>query len=207
MELLNVIESRASVRSFKNELVDKDDLREMIRRSGMAPSVNNSQPWKFVAISNRDILFEMESAVHRKIKETFPVEDDDRMVLQSVDKYSSFFANAPLVIAVLQKPYKAVVDTILDETKLTHEDINRLRNYPNIQSLGAAIEHLLLTAVDLGYAACWLSGLLIARDELEKILEVEEPFSLAACVAVGKPAEEPKQRQKKQLSEIFEIRE
>jgi nitroreductase len=207
MELLTVIENRASVRQFKNEPVDKDDLREMVRRAGMAPSVNNSQPWKFVAISNKDLLRQMEDAVHRKIKETFPVENDDSSVLNTVDKYSSFFANAPMVIAVLHKPYKAVVDTILDETMLTHDDINRIRNYPNIQSIGAAIEHLQLTAVDLGYGACWLSGLLVARYELERILEVEKPFSLAACVAVGKPSEDVKQRQKKPLSEIFEIKE
>ena len=102
-------------------------------------------------------------------------------------------------------PYKMVVESLLDESKLNFEDVERLRSYPNIQSIGAAVENMILSTFDLGYGACWLSGLLVAREELEKLLEVKSPNTLVACVAIGKPREKVEQREKKNLSEIFKL--
>jgi nitroreductase len=66
-----------------------------------------------------------------------------------------------------------------------------MRGYPDVQSIGAAIEHLLLAATELGYGSCWLSGPLIAREDLEQLLGVEAPEQLAALVTVGVPAAPP----------------
>jgi nitroreductase len=209
MELKEAIKKRASVRLFTDEKVPLEDIKEMITRASLAPSINNSQPWKFIAITNRELIKNMSSVVQNKVQQIFPHGNlkANILVQNKVAKFSTFFMDAPLVIAIIMTPYEAAVDDLLSGTALTHDDINKMRNYPNIQSIGAAIENLLLTSVDLGYGACWLSGLLIARNELEKLLDVQPPLSLAAFVAVGKPKESVRQREKKLLEDIFEIRE
>jgi nitroreductase len=70
---------------------------------------------------------------------------------------------------------------------LSHEEINQMRNYPDMQSADACIQNLLLSATDMGYGACWLSAPLIARNELETLLDIQEPYCLIAFVAIGKP--------------------
>lgn len=208
MELKDVIESRASVRQFAGDGVPDEDIREIVRLAGLAPSVNNSQPWKFIAIKNRELLKCMADAVLAKIEESLPVceDENERRAKSQVEWFSTFFADAPVVIAVATHPYDAIVDNALEHSGLTHEDINAMRGYPDVQSVGASIENLILAACDAGYGACWLSGPLMAREELEKCLTIHQPWKLAAMVAIGKPATDPKQREKKPVGEILEIR-
>jgi nitroreductase len=93
MELKAVIEKRASIRMFSNEQVSTDHIKEMIRRAGLAPSINNSQPWGFIAITNHEILDKMGSIVQKKVLEYFPHENiKEKMVAQAkVLRFSSFF--------------------------------------------------------------------------------------------------------------------
>lgn len=207
MELKAVIEKRASIRMFTEEPVAIDDIKEMIRRAGLAPSINNSQPWNFIAITNHEILDTMGKIVQQKVLEYFPHENiKEKMVAQAkVLRFSSFFMDAPVLIAVEMSPYETVIEELLKGRELNPDDVNRLRSYPNIQSIGAAVQNLILSAFDLGYGACWLSGLLIARNELEDLLEIKSPNMLAACVAIGKPRENITQREKKPFEKIFRL--
>ncbi len=207
MELKDTIEARASVRQFADDEVCNDDLREMVRLAHLAPSVNNSQPWRFIAIKKRLLLEDMAAAVHSKILQIMPDADDEqaRKAKEEVDWFSTFFGKAPAVIVVLAHPYEAIADCALGSTLLSHDDLNAMRGYPDVESIGAAIENLLLAAEDMGYGACWLSGPLVARDALEEMLDVAEPWRLAAMVAIGKPASKHRQREKKPLDEVFKL--
>ena len=80
-----------------------------------------------------------------------------------------------------------------------------MHNYPDLQSAGAAMQNILLSAVELGYGACWMSSPLTAKTELEEILHIEDPWDLIAFVAIGKSNVEAKQSNKKPIDEIFEI--
>jgi nitroreductase len=207
MELREAIEKRTSVRRFKNEPISIDDLKEIIDLAGKAPSINNSQSWKFLAIVNKELLAKMSQIVHHKIEKLFPVEEGntEKKIVDTVDRYSTFFNEAPAVIAILNKPYTAVADKISDDITMNAEELNKLRNYPDIQSIGAAVQNILLAAVDKNLGACWLSGLMIAKDELEELLSIEKPYSLFTCIALGKPFGDIKPKEKKSLEEIFEL--
>ncbi len=206
MEFRQVVEKRTSVRRYKNEPVPLEDLFEMVRLAGLSPSINNSQPWKFIVITNKLLLSEMAEVVQKQLDELFAqANSQEEAIKETVGFYSTFFKNAPSLIAVAMSPYEATIDKAFKASGISHEQLNALRQYPNIQSIGACIQTLLLAAVDLGYGACWLSGLLVARKKLEALLRIERPWQLAAFVSVGKPAAETKPREKKPLSEIFEL--
>ena len=206
MELNETITQRASIRNFTDEPISLKDLKEMVRRAGLAPSINNSQPWKFYAITNQNILQAMAKAVQMKIDELFPdVSGKDANIKETINIFSTIFVKAPAIIAVAASSYEALSDKMLSNSNLTHDDLNVLRVYPDIQSVGASVQNLLLTAVDLGYGACWLSGMLVARDELQEILKIEAPYKLITFVAVGKTEKKPIPKQKKNVDEIFEL--
>src|SRR6056297_746890 len=201
MELKQAIEIRTSIRTFTEEEVPVKDLKELVKRAGLAPSVNNFQPWKFYAITNKKILNELATKVSEKIKQ-LPENQSiaSKNVKSQVEWFATFFENAPAVIAMAMEDYESVLEK---GVQLSHEEINKLRNFPDMQSAGAAIQNILLSAVDLGYGACWLSAPMMAKEDLEKILNIENPYHLIAFVAVGKASKDIPSKPKKSLDEIF----
>lgn len=207
MDIREAIERRRSVRHFRPERIPLDDIREMVRLAGLAPSINNAQLWKFTAVTNQEVITKMSDIVNQKIADLLNSGTDKKgeKIKTTVSHFSTVFTDAPAVIAVQMRPYDAIVDTILEASGLTHEEMNKMRNYPDIQSIGASIENIMLAATGMGYGCCWLTGLLVAREELEPLLGVKEPYRLAACVAVGRPLEMLPAREKLPLESIFEV--
>ncbi|MCF8305244.1 MAG: nitroreductase family protein [Ignavibacteriales bacterium] len=208
MEFSEVVSRRASIRKFKDVPVSKDHIRRMVEIAGMAPSINNSQPWHFTAVTNKTVLKQISAAVSQKIKNVFPVGESEKAAAlrNKIEKFSTFFENAPLLFALSTLEYTAEADGLDTQSGISHENINQMRNYPNIQTIGATIENLLLAAVDLGYGACWLSGPMVAKTEIESILRIELPMELSAFVAVGVPFEETHSRkEKKSVDKILSI--
>jgi nitroreductase len=211
MDFATLVEQRASCRRFRPDPVPPEDLREMVRIAGLAPSPNNAQPWRFIAVVNQETLGAMGAAVrdhlHRVLPD--PVDEPGARARARVEWFSTFFAEAPATIAVTLAPYRAVIDELLEETKsqLTHDSVNEMRMLPDLQSVGAAVEHLLLAAANMGYGGCWVSGPLMARSEVESILGIQAPERLTAMVAVGKPALlQAEGKDRKPVDDIFEIR-
>jgi nitroreductase len=206
MDFAELVERRVSVRQFRPDPVPPEHVREMVRLASLAPSPNNQQPWRFIAVTRRPLLQEMAAAVRARLQALLPpaMSEDSRRAAQRVEWFSTFFADAPLLIAVTRQPYESVIARAVAGSSLSAADVNAMRGYPDVQSIGAATEHLLLAATGLGYGSCWLSGPLIAREALEALLGVETPEQLAALVAVGLPAAPPNEgHDRRPLEEIL----
>jgi nitroreductase len=203
MELKAAIEARTSIRIFNDEKVNMEDIREMVRLAGLAPSVNNYQPWRYIAITNKALLNQMADVVAAKI-ENLPSSKsiNSKNVKTQVTWFSTFFKDAPVLLALVTKPYETVLETAVE---LTHDEINTLRNYPDIQSAGASIQNILLTAVDMGYGACWLSGPMFAKQEIEKMLNVKSPEKLLAFVVIGHAKSQHTPKLKPNLADSMEV--
>ncbi len=209
MELIDAISERQSVRSFEAEAIDDETIRELIHLASLAPSPNNAQPWRFIALANAELLGQMKAAVLEAV-DSLPLDttsEEGRKALKKVRHFATFFADAPLVVAVLLKPYQAVVHAALGPTSPRPEAVNILRGQPDLQSVGAAVQNLLLAATDRGLGGCWLSSPLMAREALEGLLGVDEPWRLATLVALGKPVTPlPVRAPRKGLGVLLEIR-
>jgi len=201
MNIKDAIEQRVSIRNFTEESVPRSVVSELVRRAGLAPSVNNYQPWKFIAIHNKELLNQMATVVSKKIK-SLPANQSiaAKNVKSQVEWFATFFQEAPAVVALTMEDYESVLEK---GVALSHKDINEARNHPDIQSAGAAIQNMLLSAVDLGYGACWMSAPLMAKEALEQLLPMEENYRLVAFVALGKPARQLTPKPKKNLEEIL----
>lgn len=203
MELKQAIENRSSVRVYKNEPVPLEDLKEMVRLGSLAPSVANSQPWTFVIVTSKPLLGDMARKVVRHLESISENESRAAKNIKSqVEWFATFFQDAPALIALAMEKYESVLErgVVMD-----HDEINRQRNHPDIQSAGACIQNILLASVDMGYGACWLSAPMMAKDALEKMLGLDEKFRLTAFVAVGKPENIPVKKPQKDINEIIRV--
>ncbi len=54
--MIEIIKNRRSVRSFTEQTVEREKVLEMVDCGRLAPSGRNTQPWKFVAITDKDRL-------------------------------------------------------------------------------------------------------------------------------------------------------
>ena len=205
MEFLQVVEGRRSIRRFLPDPVPEEDIREMVRIGTLAPSAGNKQDWRFLAVVNPELKSRMKDVLQKKLF-TLAREAGEKDPESISNRHSSIlFADAPLALVVLTKPYKGQVDEMMKACGHKEEEINALRMHPDLQTIGGLVQTILLAAYSLGYGSCWMVAPNIARRELEELLKIEPPWSMAAVVAIGRPVKAPGQKVVKPLSEVLEI--
>lgn len=179
METKQAILDRRSVREYLNEPVSEEDLREVLEAALWAPSAVNLQPWYFVAIRDPDKLKLLGQVMERVSQDIEPtLRERFARHPAVVDETTAFvrrLGGAPVCVLVFayRPEYKKTDQTIYE-------------------SIGAAIENLLLAAVDKGLASCWLT----APVETGKSDELRDLFApgkgpLAAMVTLGHPKRTP----------------
>lgn len=204
--LMEIIRERRSIRRFKPEAPDEALLLKMIEAARHAPSATNLQPWKFFVITNPEFKEKMASVVagkldrleHNRQARTIGNAEDVRAF---GSEYFLFFRKAPAVIAAIYKPYPAAASLGYTSDGDSDEKMRML----GIESTSAAVQNMLLAAHCLGMGACWLDGPLIAREELEELLNVVEPWRLMCLVAVGYPEAVPPPVRRKKLELVSKI--
>lgn len=206
--LYDIIQNRRSIRKYTDDSILAKDIEEIIQAAVKAPSACNEQMWKFIVVKNRAIIEEIAGAISNKLdemKEWKEAEDIwDR--LESKKKAINFFAKAPVVVAVYMTDYKYYDPEFLEafRKKFSKEELDIMFGNADVQSIGAAIQNLLLAVEEKGYGACWMCDPLIAFREIGKILG-EEGSRLMAIIPIGVPAKIPAERPKKKLEEVYRV--
>ncbi|HAP93563.1 MAG TPA: hypothetical protein DCM26_02925 [Desulfotomaculum sp.] len=200
MDFATVVRERRSIRKFKNQDIPDENILELINLAAHAPSSGNYQMWHFLVIKNQEIKEKMSQLVADKVDELVrrvnaqPDRDPKRAV--------AWFTRAPVVIAVSTEKYRTTIDNLLFHAGYSELEVDSLRCRPDLQSIGAVIQTLLLAAHFKGYGGCWLTGPMVARPALEELLGIKPPRSLAAIVALGWPDQVPPTKTIRPLEEI-----
>ena len=206
MDLFDAFAGRVSIRRFKQTPVPDEDIEKILNAGRLAPSANNTQPWNFLVIKDKETLKKMAMAVREMVDLMIPHAEDDKQAQRLAaykGTYYTFFENAPVVIAVFMEGYDAGTEKLLARMGYPAEDIMRLRPLPGLQSVAAAIEHMLLAIHALGYGSCWMTGPLVAQEAFEKLLGYGKEKSIAALLPIGVPDEHPQARPRKALEELI----
>lgn len=198
MDAIECIKTRRSVRRFKSDKVKEEDLRLMIDCARFAPSGTNMQNWHFIVIRNKEVMQSMKQAVEHKIQEIDRSSEAGKKVAH-LAKYFTFFPSAPVVIAVLIEPRETFFEQLGAANK--YEAVKQ-SGFTAASGVAAAIENLLLAAHALGYGACWMTGPLIAKSELEQILGVKKPFEVMALIPIGVPEKISRAPERMSVEEI-----
>jgi nitroreductase len=208
MDLFDAIAGRKSIRRFKQTPVPDEDIRKIVDAGRLAPSANNTQPWSFLVIRDKTVLAKMAEAVRLQVDRMIPFAENGKQA-QRLEAYKgnyyTFFEKAPAVIAVFMEAYDASSNQLLARMGYGADEIMRLRPNPGLQSVAAAIEHMLLAAHALGYGSCWMTGPLVAQEAFGKLLGFGKERSIAALLPVGIPDEVVEARPRKPLDDILKM--
>lgn len=181
------IQSRRSIRRFTAEPVARSLIEQVLDAAVLAPSAKNSQPWRFTVVMppQRE---EMLSVLRRGI-ENRKAEGEDLGTFVGTIKAME---QAPVTIFVHNPdgihPWKA---------RAEHESWWDLAT---VQSVGAAIENMLLAATDLGLGSLWIADVWEAYPEINEWLGVDD--QLVAAVSLGYADRLPKLPKRKPMSEV-----
>lgn len=145
--MIKEIANRRSIRKYSECEISDEDIRDIIESGILAPSAKNRQPWKFIVVKGRQ-KEEMLDVFRRGIMRE---ETEDALLINSrqhlaAAKYTiKIMEQAPVSIFVMDAQGKGLF------TPLNEED--RIYEIVNVQSIGAAIQNMLLTATEKGWAA------------------------------------------------------
>jgi len=123
--------ARCSVREFSPRPVPRELIEAAIRTASTAPSGAHRQPWRFVAVSERDIKREIRAAAEREEKKSYEggrMSEEWRLAL------------APLGTG-WQKPYLEIAPwlvVLFEEAYGVDPDGSRRKNYYVKESVGIA---------------------------------------------------------------------
>ncbi len=187
-------EHRHAIRKYKDEPIPEEDIREILRLSGLAPSPSNLQPWRVVVVRGKERLAELK-----------PIANNQRQV------------GGAAVLFVLYSDMKDVIDHV-EET--VHPGIPEERKPQIIEGLrkefgemsekdrenfGRQISYiflgfLLLNLEAFGYASSPMLG--FDQDGMKKALGLPDNVEIPAIIAAGICDEEPFSRHRHPLDRI-----
>lgn len=189
MELTHAIKSRRSIRKYKDESIPKEFIEKIIEAGTLAPSGKNKQPWKFYVIQGekrREMVDEMQKGMKRL--------EDMGIKTGSARHSREVMADAPVTIFIFNPTSKHPL--------LKRDTLEVYSDVVDIQSIGAAIQNMLLTAVDLGLGSLWICDVFFGYEEICDWLG--EKGQMIAAVSLGYPDQSPAPRPRKSVSEVTE---
>jgi len=195
MDYFETVNKRRSVCQFSDKPVANKDVMAMLEAALLAPSATNEQPWRFIVIRDKNLKEGMGDVVNAMVEAVTASTDDKQRKkrLAWMRSYSTHFAAAPVAIAVLARPW--VGGGYSEPTDPARRDLA-------LESVAMAIAHLQLAATALGYGSCFASSPAeFAREELEAVLGVEQPWFLVGIISLGVPAKRPGRRPKRKSIE------
>ena len=166
--LLEVINTRRSIRDFKEGDIPQTDIERILEAGIMAPSPGNRQPWRFHV---------MQDKVKKKFVETLEQMKNTPWFWQIIVTSAE---TVPIVIAV-ENPL-----VVLRRTNKETLDNLSLMSVGTLLGTAASIENMLLAIHALGYGSTWLSFPTIL-DAAKEVTEIRG--DLIAVLPVGRPAE------------------
>lgn len=198
MELHDLIYSRQSVRKFKDTPVPDEDVLKILDAVRVGPSSENEQNWHFIVVRNEEFkrkLGEVITAGQQKISAEVAVSDEKQA--KRFEKFTKLFTlfalKAPVLVMVYSFSALPAAYREYNIIKRPQEDIDELfLQSPAMMGLGAALEHAVLTMMEMGYGTTMMTSQNWAHKDIEKLVEEEigfqrEGWFLAAMMPIGVP--------------------
>ena len=185
MDTVDAIKNRRSIRSFKNKAVSKEILQRIILMGTKAPSGKNRQPWYFLVLQD----------------------NAKKQLCALIDKVASEKEKHAENIGSLRISSNAIKESsavllVYNSFSKAEQDYNHYRLLMDTQSIGAAIQNIILAAESFGLGSLWICDIFQCDKEIAALYN--EPYELAAAVAVGYPNQSPLERPRKSLDKIIE---
>jgi nitroreductase len=181
-QMIEVIKSRRSVRSYETTPIPRDVVLTLIEAANHAPSGMNTQPWRFVVVEDAGFkkrLLEAAIPNAKKYLEAYvkPVNPVryELILKRYVELEDPIYYGAPVMVFVIGSGAHAA------------------------ESCPLACENMMLAAQSLGIGSCWVKfgSMVTDNPEIVRRLGLKEDEKIYGPILLGYPKETPKPPAKK----------
>ncbi len=172
-----IIANRRSIRRFKKDPIKKEHIEAILDAGNKAPSAKNLQHWRFHVYQGE--------AKDKLVK----------FILEEFDKISNESEVSPYARYSFEIMNQAPVAILVYSANVMEHPVR-----PDIQSISAAIQNMLLKAQELGIGSLWICDVLYIDREIMKYAGTEMP--LVAAISFGFADSSPKSRAKLTVNDV-----
>lgn len=181
--IMELLRSRRSIRKFQNIPIPEGIVNMLLEAGQLAPSRANSQPWKFIVVTDEKIKRQLSvAAYNQRILMGAPLLI---VVLGVIDPRSTIPDRTTELVQAgcFDEDVKDGADHILDEWTFSELTIDAALNS------AIAATQIMLAAQGLGLGCCWVK--LLDDQSILKILDVPDRFYHTGILALGYPDQSP----------------
>jgi coenzyme F420-0:L-glutamate ligase/coenzyme F420-1:gamma-L-glutamate ligase len=174
------ISFRRSVRRFTGQPIDPALIDEIIALACLAPAPHHSRPWRFVNVATEDAREALADAMSDSWRADLEAEG------RTVHEIASLLEKSRL--QVTDPPVVLLACITLDEARPWPDERRRAAERDMfVQSLGAALQNILLAAEERGLAGYLKGAPLFCADALKEALSLPEGWEPTFLVLLGRP--------------------
>jgi coenzyme F420-0:L-glutamate ligase/coenzyme F420-1:gamma-L-glutamate ligase len=194
--LATLLRNRRSVRKFQNRPVARELVEQIIEAARWAPSPHGRQPWRFAVLTTQELKLQLADQMGSTWQQNLQMDGQDAETVNiRLEKSRQRILNAPAII--IPCLYLEDLDYYPDERRQADEKTMA------IQSIGAAIQNMLLMAYDLGLDAGWMCAPLFCPEVVCKALDLDPRLIPQALITIGYAAADPQRRERLPLSSLI----
>lgn len=193
--LPGIIRGRRSVRAFLPQEVPHEQIVAVLEAARWAPSPHGRQPWRFVVLTRPEARGRLAEAMGEEWRRQLALDGQAPEIVElRLRKSRERITQAPAVIVPCL--YLGDLDRYPDEERQVAETTMA------IQSLGCAIQNMLLTAYSLGLDTGWMCAPLFCPDTVRAALGLEAALIPHALIPLGYAARDPVRRERLPLDQL-----
>lgn len=194
--LADLIRSRRSVRKYQDRPVVRENIEQIIEAASWAPSPHGRQPWRFVILTRPEVKAQLAEQMGSTWQQNLEMDGQNAEIVNiRLEKSRQRIYNAPVII--IPCLYLEDLDRYPDENRQADETTMA------IQSLGAAIQNMLLMAYDLGLDSGWMCAPLFCPEVVCDALNLDRRLIPHALITLGYAAADPQRRGRLPLSTLI----
>jgi coenzyme F420-0:L-glutamate ligase/coenzyme F420-1:gamma-L-glutamate ligase len=194
--LEELIQGRRSVRQYQSTPVARELIERVLEAARWAPSPHGRQPWRFVVLTRQARKERLADFMGETWQKNLEMDGQEAAIVQiRLEKSRQRILQAPALIVPCL--YLEDLDHYPDEQRQSDETTMA------VQSLGAAIQNMLLMAYELGLDGGWMCAPLFCPEVVCQALDLDPHVIPQAMITLGYAAADPKRRKRRPLSELI----
>lgn len=185
MDYFDAVNSRHSIRNFKDEAIPEDVLKKIVATAYKAPANDHFRDWHYIVITDKEVMREALGGVPQNLT----VKDVDNMtfITDPVQK-ESYQVAVPLQYRMLTEAAAVIIPLMKKKVDILNpSDLSDLNCYA---SVWCSIENVWLAATAEGYGC----NLRIPRGEedniAKRVLGFPEDYMIPCFIGIGRPADD-----------------
>jgi coenzyme F420-0:L-glutamate ligase / coenzyme F420-1:gamma-L-glutamate ligase len=195
VNFLPLARGRRSVRQFQPRAVPRELIEDVLEAARWAPSPHGAQPWRFVVISRPSAREQLAAAMAAEWQRNLEMDGESpEVVALRLEKSRQRILQAPALI--MPCLYLMDLDRYPDPRRQEAETTMA------VQSLGAAIQNMLLAAYSRGLDTGWMCAPLFCPDVVREALGLDAQLIPHALIPLGYAARDPVRRPHRPVADL-----